>query len=273
MYEINNSKLKPLLKWVGGKSKLLGTLEPYFVGTYKTYIETFIGGAAVFIRFNNIAEKWIISDLNRDLIHFYIMVKDEPSSLMKEIDRKIYTNSTKEGYYRFRKRYNDKKISNDYDIEFAALFLYLNKHAFNGIYRVNSDGLFNVPCGAYPDPTLYDKSNLLGWSELLKQGIIKCCDYKEILALAKKGDFIYLDPPYDRTFNDYNEELFDQKTLRDECDKLIAKDIMFIQSNSKTDNIKLLYMNYAIDDIVSWDSLGSNGDSRKKREEVIIRRR
>lgn len=263
-------KLKPLLKWVGGKTKLLNKLEPYFNGKFKTYIEPFLGGGAVFLRYYSIADDWIISDLNRDLIHFYKIVRDNPAALMKHLDRRVYRN-VKSTYYRLRKRFNDKKKLNEYDIEFAALFLYLNKHGYNGMYRVNSNGEFNIPFGKYKNPAMFEKNNILGWSALLKQGMITCSDYRGILALAKDGDFIYLDPPYDGTFNNYNEVDFDQKKLRDACDVLKVENVVLLQSNSKTDNIRNLYDNYEIIDLESWDSLGQNKSSRAKRNEVLIR--
>ena len=188
-------KLKPLLKWVGGKTKLLNKLEPYFKDRFETYVEPFLGGGAVFLKFHSIADDWIISDLNRDLIHFYKIVRDNPKALMKHLDRRVYRN-IEFTYYRLRKRFNDKKKLEEYDIEFAALFLYLNKHGYNGMYRVNSNGDFNIPFGKYKNPVMFEKVNILGWSKLLKEGMLTCSDYKEVLALAKKGDFVYLDPPY-----------------------------------------------------------------------------
>ena len=267
---LGNFILKPLLKWVGGKTKLLNKLEPYFKGEFETYIEPFLGGGAVFLRFHTIGRNWIISDLNRDLIHFYLMVRDNSNKLIEELKRNVYKNN-EDIYYKLRKRFNDKKKLDEYDVEFAALFLYLNKHCYNGLYRVNSKGKFNAPYGKYKNPILYDKINLLDWSKLLQQGIITCCDYKETLALAKEGDFIYLDPPYDQTFDNYNEVSFDQEELRNECTDLKKRGVNLVQSNSKTNNIENLYSTYDIIEVESWDSLGQNKQSRLKRNEVIIR--
>jgi len=200
-------KVQPFLKWAGGKSQLLEQYAVFFPQRYKRYLEPFLGGGAVFFYSEpNVA---ILSDYNKDLIQCFSAVKNNVKRLIDLL--KIHKERhSKEYYERMRRDYNTKKLDK---IERASIFIYLNKTCFNGLYRVNSKGEFNVPFGKHKNPAIFDEENLLAASKLLKQTKLNSGDFSKILEYAQKDDFVYLDPPYyplNRTsnFTSYTAEKF-----------------------------------------------------------------
>lgn len=216
-----NTKPKPFVKWVGGKRQLLkqfrdlGLYPPeLFDPATNTYYEPFVGGGAVF--FDLLPESAELSDLNKELVTTYNVIKDNIDELIASLKKHIYD---KEYYLEVRA----KDINELSDVEVASRFIFLNRTGFNGLYRVNKKGQFNVPFGRYNNPVICDEENLRRVSKELQNVTIKHQDYKSVLKSAQKGDFIYFDPPYyplNRTssFTAYTSETFlekEQTELRD----------------------------------------------------------
>ncbi len=237
--------MEPILKWAGGKRALLPKILELFPSNYKKrrYHEAFFGGGAVF--FNVKPESGSVNDINSDLMIFYRVVRDRPLELIAEASQYSYDEKT---YYHLRDKYNSSKTS---DIEKAALFLYLNKTAYNGLYRVNSKGKFNVPFGRYKNPRIVPRNRILLASVVLRNVEILNRDFSYLLERSKEGDLCYFDPPYQpmsetADFTSYSSEGFgieEQQRLRDLCLKLNQKKVLFVLSNSYTEAILGLYQN------------------------------
>lgn len=235
--------VNPVLKWAGGKRTLLPDIVNLFPADYKerTYHEPFIGGGAVFFKIRPITGS--INDINSRLMNFYRVVKDTPQELILKANKYSYDEKS---YYKLRDRFNQTNIST---VEQASLLLYLNKTAFNGLYRVNSKGEFNVPFGRYKNPTIAPKNRILMASKILKNIEIYNEDFSYVLDKANQGDICYLDPPYQpisdtANFTSYSEKGFDfneQRRLRDLCINLNEKGIFFVLSNSHSQRIEKLY--------------------------------
>jgi DNA adenine methylase len=267
-------KIPTLVKWAGGKKQLLEQFEPFFPEKIKRYIEPFVGGGAVTF---HIIKKYnpkevIISDINEELINAYHVVKNNVEELIIAL-RKYKKEHSKEKYYKTRDK-DPKKLS---DIANAARFIYLNKTCFNGLYRVNSKGGFNVPLGSYTNPAICAEENLREISKLLKNVDIKSMSFEMVLNLAKKGDFIYFDPPYyplnRNSFTTYTKGNFlenEQKQLVNIFTKLHKKGCFIMQSNSDTSFIKDLYSTYNIRFVKATRMINSNAAKRGKINEVVI---
>jgi len=277
--EINSKVANPFIKWVGGKRKLinqfkdLGLLPPQNINQQSyTYFEPFLGGGAVF--FNLKPSKSVLSDTNEELIITYKIVKTKVNELISCL--KDYNNS-KEFFYRIR----EKDISKMEPLEIASRFIYLNKTAFNGMFRVNSQGKFNVPYGFYSNPLICDESNLRNVSRSLQNVDIACRDFKEVLNYAKSGDFVYLDPPYypltkTSSFTNYTKNGFDtnsQIELKKVFCNLSQSGCYVLLSNSDTDFIRELYgdiKNIKIHKVLAGRSINSIPNKRGKVSEVVI---
>jgi len=237
--------VKPILKWAGGKRYLIPYILDLFPPNYQnlTYHEPFFGSGALFFEVKPTSGS--INDLNPDLIRFYKSVRDNPEDLMSTAMKYKYQ---KEVFYKLRKRFNYADLT---DLERAALLLYFNKTAFNGLYRVNSKGKFNVPYGTYKNPTIVPRNRILAASKILKKVGIFNKDFTYILDYAKEGDLCYFDPPYHpvsdtANFTSYSENGFnmsEQKRLRDICLDLDAKGVYWVLSNSFVPQIRKLYEN------------------------------
>lgn len=232
-----NAKPKPFVKWVGGKRQLLrqfrelGLYPPEdFNPVTNTYYEPFVGGGAVF--FDLLPKNAELSDLNKELVVTYNVIKNNVDELIESLQKHIYD---KEYYLEVRA----KKVENLSDIEVASRFIFLNRTGFNGLYRVNKSGQFNVPFGRYNNPVICDEDNLRRVSDALQDVTITHQDYKNVLKTAKGGDFIYLDPPYypinaTSSFTSYTAEGFlekEQTELRDTFVKLHKKGCFVMLSN------------------------------------------
>ena len=270
------SKLKPILKWVGGKRQLLSQIIP-LIPEHNTYIEAFIGGGAVL--FDLAPQNAIISDYNSELINLYNVIKEQPQALIEALKVHSELNSS-EYFYKIRSMDRDATYKELPNYERAARIVFLNKTCFNGLYRVNSQGFFNSPYGKYKRPKICDEELINRLSDYFNRNDIKifCQDYKETLKMAEKGDFVYLDPPYmpisvSSSFTGYTDNGFSyemQKQLRDECIKLKEKDISFIQSNSDCPEIRELYKDFDIIPVLAKRSINSKGDRRGNVGEVLI---
>ena len=245
-----NENPKPFLKWVGGKTRLIRKLEEYFPNNYNRYFEPFLGGGSVF--FNFTPKNATISDLNATLIDTYIAIRDDFEELYKHL-KILEEKNTEKDYYIFRDEFNKLKNENTCKTYVSALMIYLNKAGYGGVYRENQTGGFNVPYGKYKNINITDKKNLLNIQKSLTNVTLYCSSYSDILKKAKKGDFIYLDPPYAKenktSFTKYQKSDFDekeQKKLALLLKKLDILGVKFLLSNSNTKIINDLYKDFTI---------------------------
>ncbi len=264
----------PLVKWVGGKRQLMYELLNNMPKSYNRYYEPFVGGGALFFELQ--PDNGYISDMNEELINFYSVVRDNVDELIASLKKHEIT---KEYFLKIRNMDRTEKYNQVSNVEKASRFIYLNRTCFNGMYRVNSQGQFNVPFGHYKNPRILDEYNLLNCSRLLKRTQVKCGDFSHILSIVKKGDFVYLDPPYvplseTSSFTSYTKDGFDiemQFKLRNVCDELNSKGVMFMLSNSDTNVVKELYAEYEIKKVYAKRHINANGYGRGKISEILVR--
>lgn len=292
------AKAKPFIKWVGGKSQLIEQLDaqlPADFGNWKnvTYIEPFVGGGAMLFymlqRYPNIQHA-IINDINPDLATCYRTVRDTPEQLIEslmDIENAYLILETeddrKDFFMAARKRYNEKNLD---PIENTTMFFFLNRTCFNGLYRVNKKGLFNVPFGKYANPTICDSVTIRRDSELLQRVEILNGDFEETFEHALGNTFFYFDPPYrplsdTSSFNDYAKETFNddaQIRLKKYCDRINKAGFHFMLSNSdckgknEDDNFfDALYHAYQIERVWASRSINSNPQKRGKLTEILVR--
>lgn len=259
----------PVLKWAGGKTQMLDDILNRMPDSYGRYIEPFIGGGALFFKLDD--ENSVIADSNPELINMYRQVADRCDEVIEAL--KLYKNE-EETFYEVRAK-NWTECS---EVEAAARMLYLNKTCFNGLYRLNKKGLFNTPFGRYKNPNICNEEKLRAASEVLKKAIIVCGDYLDVLQkYAKKGDFIFLDPPYvpiseNADFKRYTKEQFyesDQRNLAQEVDRLVSKGCKVMLTNSNHPLVHELYGKYNIEIIQTKRNINSKGNKRKG-EDVIV---
>ena len=277
--KIVEDKPKPFVKWVGGKRQLLKQFRELnlyppecFNPESNTYFEPFVGGGAVF--FDLLPKHAELSDTNRELVITYNVIKDNVDGLIKSLKKHIYNKE----YYLGVRAQDINELS---DIEIASRFIFLNRTGFNGMYRVNKSGQFNVPFGRYKNPLICDENNLRKVSEALQGITITHRDYKDVLELAKIGDFIYFDPPYyplnpTSSFTAYTAKGFFEKEqieLRDTFVKLHERGCFVMLSNSDTPFINELYSGLegvSVNKIIAGRAINSKGSKRGKINEVLI---
>ena len=261
--------MKPILKWAGGKTALLDKIKERMPVQYGTYFEPFVGGGAVFLNLSQ--GKAVINDKNRELINCYIQVRDHLEDLLLILDE-LQTIHSEEKYYELRSDFNIRKAENKYELYDAALMIYLNRAGFNGMYRENSSGNFNIPSGKKKTVILYERENFQEVSEKLKKAIILNEDFESAVKTAKEGDFVYFDSPYDDTFDEYQKGGFprsEHERLSKLCDKLTDNNIYFMLSSSDSEFIKNLYNNYSIDEVQIQRTIGLKR-ARKIETELLI---
>ena len=290
-------ELKPFVKWVGGKGQLIEQLEKHIPTdgekVLTKYAEPFVGGGALL--FNILAkynfESVYIGDTNAELINAYNVVKNNVEELIKKLaDMQlafvpIDENGRKYYYYTARDKFNSLILNKDTAIEKASLFIFLNKTCFNGLYRVNKKGQFNVPMGAYKKPTICDEKNLRNVSEALQNVNIVCADYSLSKDFIDKDTFVYLDPPYrpisqTASFTSYTADCFDdneQIRLAKFIDEINLSGAKIMLSNSDPQNVnpedtffEELYKAYTINKVEATRAINSKGDSRGKIKELLI---
>lgn len=262
------------IKWAGGKKQLLEQFKPLFPKKIERYFEVFVGGGAVlFYIIKTYKPKYVfISDINEELINTYEIIKNDVEDLIIEL-KKLKQLHNKEHYYEIRAE-NPRFLS---PLTKASRFIYLNKTCFNGLYRVNSKGGFNVPIGSYKNPAICNEKELREISKLLKDVEIKVMSFEEITKLTKKNDFIYFDPPYyplkKSSFTTYTKGNFlekEQEQLKEIFSKLDNKGCKVMLSNSNTDFIKNLYKEYKPKVVKARRMINCQGDGRGKVSELII---
>lgn len=264
----------PIVKWVGGKRQLMGELLKNMPKYYNRYFEPFVGGGALFFELQ--PDNAYISDMNEELINLYFVVRDNVYGLIEDLNKHEIS---KEYFLEIRNIDKSEKYAELSNVKRASRFIYLNRTCFNGMYRVNSRGEFNVPFGRYKNPRIVDENNLIICSNLLQKTEIKHADFSEILTKVKKGDFVYFDPPYvplteTSSFTSYTKNGFDidmQFKLREVCDKLNLMGVKFMLSNSDTKLIHELYATYEIKKVFASRAINANADGRGKITEVLVR--
>lgn len=274
---MGNILISPILKWVGGKRQLLPDIIPLINKNCSTYVEPFIGGGAVFFELQ--PKKAIIGDFNEELINVYLVVKEHPEELIVALE-KHKENNSEDYFYEVRAIDRDDIYAQWSKVEKAARIIYLNKTCYNGLYRVNAAGQFNSPYGKYKKPNIVNAPTIRAMSKYLreKEITIKQGDYRDTLKGLRKGAFVYLDPPYmpistSSSFTGYTEGGFDyeeQVALKAECDKLRAKGISFLQSNSDCSEIRKLYQGYDIRTVKASRNINSDATKRGEINEVLI---
>ena len=271
-------KGKPFVKWAGGKRQIIDKLKMYAPDEFNTYYEPFVGGGALLFELS--PKKAVINDYNEELINVFNCIKDETkfNKMCNELNHHE-ANHSEEYYYEIRNKDRDKaKFKRMPDYKRSARTIYLNKSCFNGLYRVNSKNEFNVPFNRKAKVNTYDGQNLgiihsyLNFSDVT----LLNTDFEEAVKDAKKGDFIYFDPPYDSetsTFNSYTENGFgkeEQVRLARVYKELDDKGCYVMLSNHNTTLIKELYKDFNIHVIEAKRNINANGKKRGKVEEVII---
>ena len=275
------SEPKPFVKWVGGKRQLMQDLENNFPKQFTTYHEPFLGGGAVM--FNLLTKKsqlsCNVSDFNSDLILAYVTIRDKLEKLIESLENhsKNYHKNSTEYYYEIRKQEPKQQI------EKVSRLLFLNKTCFNGLYRVNKKGQFNVPLGRYTNPNIVNKENLTAVSKILQSKKIKisCRDFEAVLGDAKKGDLVYFDPPYQPvsstanftsyTHRDFTED--DLERLAKLADQLHSKGCYVLLSNSNSKTVKDFFSkkHWKISSINVNRAINSNAQKRTGHKEIIIK--
>lgn len=263
----------PILKWAGGKSRLLSQLVPMLpVGvSARRHLEPFVGGGALF--FAQRPARAVLSDANAHLCTTYEVVRDDVEAVIERL-RELAASHSTERYYALRARYNQDALEPP---ERAALFIYLNKTCFNGLHRVNKRGEFNVPAGRYERPRILDEQGLRVASRQLRRADVRCSGFEAVLEHAQAGDFIYFDPPYvpvSRTssFTGYAAQGFssdDQRRLRDVFGELDRRGCALLLSNSATREVRALYEGYVIDEVSTQRSISCR--QRGAVKELVVR--
>ncbi len=265
----NDIAIKPPFKWAGGKNQLLEQFEPLLPKRFDLYIEPFVGSGALF--FHLLPSKAVLIDLNFDVVNFYNVVKTNVEELIKDLKKH---KNTSEYYYMMRAQ-DPSKMS---PVERASRFLYLNKTAYNGLWRVNKNGEFNVPFGKYKNPKILDEKHLRDVSTVLSDVSVIFGDFSLVLDYAKPNTFIYFDPPYHpisktSNFTNYAGEFRAEEQVRlAECFKLLdKKGCLLMLSNSNTPLVRHLYANYDVKIVHARRMINSKKDGRGAIEEVVVR--
>jgi DNA adenine methylase len=261
---------RPFLKWAGGKSKLIQQYTDYFPKDYKTYYEPFLGGGAVFFYLN--PSSAVLTDINAELINTYRCVRDNVEELILCLETH-QLNHCRQYYYEVRQWKNLSVI------EKAARLIYLNKTCFNGLYRENSRGEFNVPLGRYKNPKICNPSLLKSVSSALQKTQLEVRPFEDILNYAtSRDDFVYLDPPYHplsstSNFTAYSREAFspkDQIRLKEVFTELASQGVKVMSSNSDCEFIRELYRDFKIYPILASRLINSKASKRGRISEVLI---
>ena len=279
--QVLTSPPKPFVKWAGGKRQLIPELTKHLPKKFDTYFEPFLGGGALLFHllYEKPNLKCQVSDLNPDLILSYVTIRDKIDDLLKSLkehsDR--YFNDSKSYYYSVRET-NPKN-----QVEKVSRLLFLNKTCFNGLYRVNSKGKFNVPLGRYSNPNIIQEENLRAVNQFLLQNkiIIKCQDFSSTVEKVKKGDFVYFDPPYQpvsktANFTSYTNSNFnfnDLKRLAKVSNQLVKRGVNVLLSNSSSKQVLDLFdtKDWEIVEIEANRAINSDADKRTGHSELLIK--
>src|SRR6266496_956317 len=273
-----NDLLQPFLKWAGGKRQLVSTIRDYIPRRFELYFEPFVGAGAVL--FDLQPHTALINDANRELINCYRVIKRDPAGLIAHVRQH---RNTKTYFYNLRSLDRDPSFKKLSPIERASRIIFLNKTCYNGLFRVNSQGHFNVPFGNYSNPVIVDEVVIRAVSRYLTGAHIEISndDFEAALSGASRGDFVYLDPPYDplsdtASFTGYNLNSFgsdEQRRLKAVCDDLTGRKCKVLLSNSDTEFIRELYgdtSRYTIVEVAASRNINSVATARGKISELLI---
>jgi DNA adenine methylase len=266
-------RLRPILKWAGGKRSLVPRILSELPEQIETYYEPFVGGAAVFLALAEAKrfKRAVITDKNPQLINLYLVVRDDLGKLLKKLED-LQDRTSETDYYEIRAARPKSKI------ERAAYLVYLNKTGYNGLYRVNSKGGFNVPYGRYKRPRIYDPERLGEVSRCLQDVEIRVADFEESCLAAKRGDAVYLDPPYlplskTASFSAYHAEAFglpEHERLAKAFGKLKKRGVAAVLSNSATPETRALYQSFKCSDVAVRRPINSVASGRGAVSELLV---
>ncbi len=272
---------KPFVKWAGGKRQLLPVISNHIPSKFERYFEPFLGGGAVFFSLvlKEKKTKWFLSDLNSDLVLSYVTIRDKVQELISSLETHAANYAKNSSVYYYKIRETNPK----HDVDKVSRLIFLNKTCFNGLYRVNSKGKFNVPVGRYVNPNIVNKENLLEVSKILQSRdiSIKCQDFEDALHTVGHGDFVYLDPPYQpvsstASFTSYTDSDFDfsdQRRLYDKFKALDKKGVKVLLSNSHSEDILELFKEFS-DGIIEINAnrfINSVSQKRTGHTELLIK--
>jgi DNA adenine methylase len=268
-----SERLRPILKWAGGKRSLVPRILKELPARMGTYYEPFVGGAAVFLALaeEKRFERAVITDKNKELINLYTVVRDDLGKLLKKLEG-LQHQTSEDQYYEIRAQKPTDRISR------AARLIYLNKTGYNGLYRVNSSGGFNVPYGRYKRPKVYDPERLGDMSRVLQDVTIEVADFEDSCGKAVKGDAVYLDPPYlpvskTASFSAYHSEAFglaEHQRLAKLFGKLAKRGVCSVLSNSATPETRELYKPYKPSDVHVRRPINSIASRRGAVAELLV---
>ncbi len=256
-----------------GKTQLLPELSKRVPNSFGRYYEPFAGGGALFFYLQ--PQRACITDINPDLVNLYTVVRDQVEALIEDLSQHIYE---KAYFYQMRSIDRTPAYEGWTDVQRASRFIYLNKTCYNGLYRVNSKGQFNVPFGRYTDPTILDPVNLYACQAALQKAVIEVSDFYSVRKRVRANDFIYFDPPYaplsaTSKFTSYTKDGFNremQYVLRDLCRALDRRSVRFMLSNSSAPLILDLYSEFNIEHVYATRSINSKAGRRGKISEVLV---
>lgn len=272
-------KPEPFLKWAGGKGQLLNQFGAYFPPNFNCYYEPFLGSGAVFFHLR--PARAVLNDLNPNLVAAYRHIQtqlDELLLILHSLRQEYHTQSPQEQeqtFYQLRTRYNDLPSGS---LEKTALLIFLNKTGYNGLYRENKKGGFNVPFGRYDNPTIFDETNLRAISREMQGVTLLNTGFREAVKTAQRGDFIYFDPPYvplskTASFTAYTGQDFslaDQHQLAALLSELTQRGVLFMLSNAATDTARQLYRDFHQHEVLASRAINSNPNSRGKIAELVV---
>lgn len=262
-------RARPFVKWAGGKGKVIEVLKASMPSKFNAYHEPFLGGGALF--FATAPSKAFLSDLNEELINAYLVVRDHCEALIESLRK----HKNERAYYYMMRAMDPSTLD---PVERASRFIYLNKTCYNGLYRVNRQGKFNVPFGRYKDPQYVDEAQLRLASKALQKASIEVSDFEVVLERAKPFDFVYFDPPYQpisktSRFTSYTEKAFDegeQRRLGKVFRELDKRGCFLMLSNSASPLVRELYQGFRIEVVTARRFINCRGDRRGAVEEVLV---
>lgn len=266
---------KPFLKWAGGKRQLMPVLKEHLPPSFKGYYEPFVGAGAML--FDLQPRQAVINDLNRDLITCYKVLKKHPQALIEQLQNH---RNEKDYFYEVRARDRHPEFDQMCEIMRAARMIYLNKTCFNGLFRVNRKGHFNAPFGNYRNPNIVNEEGLMAVHRYISRGRLQIfnTDFEEAVQTARRGDFVYFDPPYDplsetASFTGYQSGGFgrlEQYRLMCVVTELTRRGCRVMLSNSSTEYIRSLYKDFKIVRVAAHRMINSVGSGRGKIDEFLI---
>lgn len=269
--------MTPVLKWAGGKSQLLPSIRAMMPTHYGCYYEPFIGGAAVLL--DVMPERAVINDINRQLVNLYRQLKKDSESVIQQIRKYDAIECDKDYYYLMRERYNGKIENEELDVECAALMIWINKHCFNGLYRVNGKGLFNVPYNNKIKGKSMDEENLVAIGQYFRRVDIeiRCSDFEEACTSVQSGDFVYFDSPYvpeseTADFTAYAKDGFglpEHKRLARLFRELDQRGAKLMLSNNDVELVHSLYQGYHIMSLDVKRMINRDAAKRTGREVIV----